>query len=144
MLWRKENSYKEFDNDKKFLRLENSPSPPCNFSNCPSLNVKGWRRQVAVIMTFAAETRLNSSWVAVNCGKFKIKGLKNSGPICAIFLNKLHEKTLSTYEINKLQHGKCFVRFLFTRLIIRIRKLTRSFSDTTQLVNKNRPQENPK
>ena len=22
------NSYKEFDNEKKFLRLENSPSPP--------------------------------------------------------------------------------------------------------------------
>ena len=29
-------SYKEFDNDKKFLRLENSPSPH-NFSNGPSL-----------------------------------------------------------------------------------------------------------
>ena len=31
------NSYKEFDNKKKFLRLENSP-PPHNFSNGPSLN----------------------------------------------------------------------------------------------------------
>ena len=31
------NSYKEFDNEKKFLRLENSP-PPHNFSNGPSLN----------------------------------------------------------------------------------------------------------
>ena len=30
------NSYKEFDNEKKFLRLENSP-PPHNFSNGPSL-----------------------------------------------------------------------------------------------------------
>ena len=28
MLWPKINSYKEFDNEKKFLRLENSPSPP--------------------------------------------------------------------------------------------------------------------
>ena len=28
MLWPKENSYKEFDNEKKFLRLENSPPPP--------------------------------------------------------------------------------------------------------------------
>ena len=31
------NSYKEFDNEKKFLRLENSP-PPHNFSNGPSLS----------------------------------------------------------------------------------------------------------
>ena len=29
MLWAKKNSYKEFDNEKKFLLLENSPpSPP--------------------------------------------------------------------------------------------------------------------
>ena len=32
----KKNSYKEFDNENKFLRLENSP-PPHNFSNGPSL-----------------------------------------------------------------------------------------------------------
>ena len=31
------NSYKEFDNEKKFLPLENSPPPPHNFSNGPSL-----------------------------------------------------------------------------------------------------------
>ena len=30
------NSYKEFDSEKKFLRLENSP-PPHNFSNGQSL-----------------------------------------------------------------------------------------------------------
>ena len=44
MLWPKKYSYKEFDNKKKFLLLENSPSPPHNFSNGPSLivlNVKG-------------------------------------------------------------------------------------------------------
>ena len=28
MLWSKKNSCKEFDNEKKFLRLENSPPPP--------------------------------------------------------------------------------------------------------------------
>ena len=27
MLWPKKNSYKEFDNEKEFLRLENSPPP---------------------------------------------------------------------------------------------------------------------
>ena len=37
MLWPTKNSYKEFDNEKKFLRLENSPSPH-NFSNGSSLN----------------------------------------------------------------------------------------------------------
>ena len=38
MLRPKKNSYKEFDNEKKFLRLKNSPPPPHNFSNGPSLN----------------------------------------------------------------------------------------------------------
>ena len=28
MLWPKKNSYKEFDEEKKFLRLENSPNLP--------------------------------------------------------------------------------------------------------------------
>ena len=36
MLWPKKNSYKESDNEKKFLWLENPP-PPYNFSNGPSL-----------------------------------------------------------------------------------------------------------
>ena len=38
MLRPKKNSYKEFDNEKKFVRLKNSPPPPHNFSNGPSLN----------------------------------------------------------------------------------------------------------
>ena len=37
MLKPKKNSYKEFDNEKKLLRLKNSPPPPHNFSNGPSL-----------------------------------------------------------------------------------------------------------
>ena len=36
MLWPKKHSYKEYDNEKKFLPLENSPTPH-NFSNGPSL-----------------------------------------------------------------------------------------------------------
>ena len=31
MLWPKKNSYKEFDNEKEFLRLENSQHPPGKF-----------------------------------------------------------------------------------------------------------------
>ena len=31
MLWPKKNSYKESDNEQKFLRLENSPPPPITF-----------------------------------------------------------------------------------------------------------------
>ena len=38
MLRPKKNSYKEFDNEKKFLRLENSP-PPHNVSNGLSLKL---------------------------------------------------------------------------------------------------------
>ena len=38
MLWAKKNSYKEFDNEKKFLLLEDSPPHPHNFSNGPSLS----------------------------------------------------------------------------------------------------------
>ena len=37
MLWPKKDSYKVFDNEKKFLRLENSP-PPHNFPNGRSLS----------------------------------------------------------------------------------------------------------
>ena len=37
MLWPKKNSYMEFDNEKIFLRLENSPPPAHNISNGPSL-----------------------------------------------------------------------------------------------------------
>ena len=40
----KKNSYKEFDNEKKFLRLENSPPTPHNFSNGPSLTTLPSRR----------------------------------------------------------------------------------------------------
>ena len=42
----KKNSYKEFDNEKKFLRLENSPPPPPHkFSNGPSLTGDGCLRE---------------------------------------------------------------------------------------------------
>ena len=40
MLRPKKNSYKEFDDEKKFLRLKNSPPPPHNFSNGPSLSTE--------------------------------------------------------------------------------------------------------
>ena len=54
MLWPKKNSYKEFDNEKKFLRLENSPPPPPpphNFSNGPSLSLLG-RRSLSLALPF--------------------------------------------------------------------------------------------
>ena len=41
MPWPKKNSYKEFDNEKKFPPLENappSPPPPHNFFKGPSLS----------------------------------------------------------------------------------------------------------
>ena len=61
MLWPKINSYKEFDNEKKFLRLENSPpslTPPPphhNFSNGPSLNnIRNVRRNLSVFILTSA------------------------------------------------------------------------------------------
>ena len=35
MLWPKINSHKEFDNEEKFLRFENSPPPPITFLVLP-------------------------------------------------------------------------------------------------------------
>ena len=48
MPWLKKNSHKEFDNEKKFLRLEDSPPPPAphNFSNGPSLSAAGLAQSV--------------------------------------------------------------------------------------------------
>ena len=43
MLWPEKNSYKEFDNEKKFMRLGNSPPRPHNFSDGPSLMCKNVR-----------------------------------------------------------------------------------------------------
>ena len=46
MLRPKKNSYKEFDDEKKFPRLENSPPAPHNFSNGPPLVIyrsKFWK-----------------------------------------------------------------------------------------------------
>ena len=43
MLWPKKNSYKEFDHEKKFLQLKNSPPhAPHDFSNDPSLIWRSW------------------------------------------------------------------------------------------------------
>ena len=44
MLWPKKNSYKEFDNEKKFLQLKNCPPTPHNFSNGPCLSHIGMCR----------------------------------------------------------------------------------------------------
>ena len=38
MLWPEKDSCKVFDNEKKFLRLENSPPPPITFPNGRSLS----------------------------------------------------------------------------------------------------------
>ena len=50
MLWPKKNSCKEFDNEKKLLRLENSPPPPHNFSNGQSLK----RRDIDLVWELLA------------------------------------------------------------------------------------------
>ena len=56
MLWPKKNSYKEFDNEKKFLRLENSPTPN-NFSNGPSLKIWLAARRLIAFLLLAGRPR---------------------------------------------------------------------------------------
>ena len=53
MLWAKKNLYKEFDNEKTFLRLENFP-PPHNFSNGPSLKGTGELRAELNLYKYSA------------------------------------------------------------------------------------------
>ena len=68
MLRPKKYSCKEFDNKKKFLRLKNSPPPPHNFSNGPSL--RGNHFQQTLIGEFSKLTQLlSTSFIAknVNC-----------------------------------------------------------------------------
>ena len=47
MPWAKKNSYKEFDNEKIFLRLENSPAHH-NVSNGPSLILTLHRQETSI------------------------------------------------------------------------------------------------
>ena len=70
MLWPKINSYKEFDNEKKFLRLENS-SPPHNLSNGSSL------RKLRVAFTANSERQIQVE----NFSKQKISRSKLSRTI---------------------------------------------------------------
>ena len=62
MLRPKKNSYKEFDNEKKFLRLKNSP-PPHNFSNGPSLIMEwtGCQRERDLSLQFKYDTSIHGS-----------------------------------------------------------------------------------
>ena len=64
MLRPKQNSYKEFDNEKKFLRLNNSPPhPPYNFFNGPSLKAYHLSRRVFVAFTFCFQLDSNPSFL---------------------------------------------------------------------------------
>ena len=54
------NSHKEFDNEKKFLRLENSP-PPHNFSNGPSLTSTNFLLRVGLLDNYGANPYLRLS-----------------------------------------------------------------------------------
>ena len=68
MPWPKK-SYKEFDNEKKFLRLENPP-PPLNFSNGPSLNYTCFIQ--------ARSSKRNTSLKAIKTHSLKINDLEKS------------------------------------------------------------------
>ena len=94
MLWPKQNSYKEFDNEKEFLRLENSPPPPPrhNCSNGQSLTGDGCLREPCFekrsgLIVFTelivsgspdSEIREISACGIRNAGKFSC-GIRNPG-----------------------------------------------------------------
>ena len=65
MLWPKKNSYKEFDNEKKFLRLENSP---------PTHN-----RIIIYKYKYSRKGKLNekNSYTPINPKKYSSYDLKN-------------------------------------------------------------------
>ena len=79
MLRPKKNSCKEFDNEKKFLQLENSP-PPHNFSNGPSL-IPLWKDGVdqspEVVGNFLRWSEKNS--MSCNPGKSKELTMRKNG-----------------------------------------------------------------
>ena len=80
MLWPKINSYREFDNEKKFLRLENSPPPPptlLNFSNGASLNDKyrgNLSRGTNSLLPFEVNVMLTSLFTCVPTEKLRDSG----------------------------------------------------------------------
>ena len=65
----KKNSYKEFDNEKKFLRLENSPPPPPHdFSNGPSLTLTNCSKEILYTVIDQSKLELKRG-VGVKRGK---------------------------------------------------------------------------
>ena len=54
-----------------------------------------------------------------------LRSLLASFCLIAVNCHFLFERNLSTYEINPLQHGKCFVLFLFTRCFVSENSLVR-------------------
>ena len=70
MLWPKKHSYKEFDNEKKFLRLKNlpPPPPPHNFCNGPSLT-----RKFSVFTVSPSKIKKNANHSMQKCRIWKMK-----------------------------------------------------------------------
>ena len=102
MLRPKKNSCKEFDNEKKFLQLENSP-PPHNFSNGPSLKYLMFKHIHKPTETFQY-THFSS------CHPPSVKkGFVKGEALCLLRTNSVKE----SFELKKKE--------FITRVIIRTR-----------------------
>ena len=75
MLWPKKHSYKEFDNEKQFLRLKNSPPPPHNFCNGPSLT-----SEILCFHCLAIKNKKNANHSMQKCRIWKMK--EDKYPVC--------------------------------------------------------------
>ena len=73
MLRPKKNSYKEFDDEKKFLRLENSPPPPITFLMVRPLTQYGQLSPRQTPLGPALSVRLREVSVLIES---QIKGVK--------------------------------------------------------------------
>ena len=105
MLWPKKNSYKEFDNEKKFLRLENSP-PPHKFSNGPSLR--------GVVLRWFNNYLSNREQVV----KYKTSISNKMTVKCGVPQDSILGPLLFVIYVNNIKNSSQILSFMFLPMIL--------------------------
>ena len=105
MLWPKKNSYKEFDNEKKFLRLENSP-PPHKFSNGPSLR--------GVVLRWFNNYLSNREQVV----KYKTSISNKMTVKCGVPQDSMLGPLLFVIYVNNIKNSSQILSFMFLPMIL--------------------------
>ena len=102
------NSYKEFDKEKKFLQLENSPPPPNNFSNGPSLisehepltEAHFGALRMSLVTSKPADVRIDEKMAYVIFGIFLLcLRFSQLSLSCRSFSSSLHKSFVAIYAI---------------------------------------------